>query len=150
MNAPQVGRNSPTSRNSRGGASGPGTATTNTVTMPAADHAVNVAYNQAPPACYTLMRSHTGQGSDPAATPDRSSGCGLGQYVAGERITLMATPAAGWRVAGWSGTNDDAGTGSMNTVTMPTMDHEVNVTYEAVTYRLYAPVALAGVKPGVR
>ncbi len=126
------------------------TAATNTVTMPAADHTVSVAYNQTPPVCYTLTRSHTGQGSDPVATPDRSPGCGVGQYVAGESITLTATPAGSWRVAGWSGTNDDAGTESANTVTMPTMDHEVNVAYEAVTYRLYAPVALAGVVAGIR
>jgi TolB protein len=123
-----------------------GLATTNSVTMPAADHTVSVTYNQAPPTCYTLARSHTGQGSDPTASPDRSADCDMGRYVAGEVLSLTATPAVGWRVAGWSGTNDDAATTMTNTVTMPTTDHEVQVTYEAVPYLLYAPVAFAGVE----
>ena len=124
--------------------------TTNTVTMPAADHAASVIYDQTPPTCYTLTRSHSGQGSDPVATPDRSAGCDLGRYVAGEAISLTATPAPGWRVVGWSGTNDDAATTMTNTVTMPTTDHEVSATYEAVPYRLYAPVAFAGAGAAAR
>ena len=120
------------------------TGAANSVTMPAANHTVTVVYEQAPPICYTLTRTHTGQGNNPVAAPALSAGCDAGQYVAGESITLTATPAVGWRVAGWGGTNDDGGTGITNTVTMPTTDHEVNVTYEAAPYRLYAPVALAG------
>ena len=125
-------------------------ATTNTVTMPAADHAASVIYDQTPPTCHTLGRSHSGQGSNPVASPDRSAGCDIGRYVAGEAISLTATPAAGWRVNGWSGTNDDAATTMTNTVTMPTTDHEVNVTYEAVPYLLYAPVAFAGAGAAAR
>ena len=121
-----------------------GTAATNTVAMPAANHTVTVAYDQSPPPCFTLTRSHSGQGSDPVASPNKSTGCGAGQYLAGEQITLTARPADGWVIAGWSGTNDDAATTMTNTVTMPTTDHEVNVTYEAVPYLLYAPVAFAG------
>jgi Tol biopolymer transport system component len=86
------------------------TAPTNTVTMPAANHAVSVVYDQAPPTCYTLTRSHIGQGSDPVASPNKSTGCGAGQYVEGELITLTAAPAVGWSVAGWSGTNNDGST----------------------------------------
>jgi hypothetical protein len=112
--------------------------------MPAANHTVSVVYDQSPPLCYTLTRSHTGQGGDPAASPDQSAGCDIGRYVAGEAISLTATPAAGWRVAGWSGTNDDVAMTMTNTVTMPTTDHEVQVTYQAVPYLLYAPVAFAG------
>jgi hypothetical protein len=112
--------------------------------MPAANHTVTVAYDQSPPPCFTLTRSHTGQGSDPVASPNKSTGCGAGQYLAGEQITLTATPADGWVIAGWSGTNDDAATTMTNTVIMPTTDHDVNVTYEAVPYLLYAPVAFAG------
>jgi hypothetical protein len=105
-------------------------ATTNTVTMPAADHSVSVAYEQAPPTCYTLTRNHSGQGNNPVATPALSAGCGTGQYVAGELVTLTATPATGWRVAGWSGTNNDASTATTNTVTMPAANHTVSVLYE--------------------
>ncbi len=125
-------------------------AMTNMVTMPAANHAVSVFYDQALPTCYTLTRSHTGQGSDPAALPNQSAGCGAGQYVAGESVTLAATPAAGWSVAGWSGTNDDGSAATTNTLTMPTADHEVIVAYEAVPYLIYAPVALAGDEPAAR
>ena len=98
--------------------------------MPAANHAVSVTYNQAPPTCYPLTRSHTGQGGAPVASPNKSTGCSAGQYIAGEDITLMATPAAGWYVAGWDGTNDDASVATTNTVTMPAADHAASVIYD--------------------
>ncbi len=107
-----------------------GTATTNTVTMPAGNHTVSVAYEQEPPPCYTLTRTHTGQGNNPIATPAFSAGCGTGQFVAGELISLTATPAVGWYVAGWGGTSNDAGTATTNTVTMPAGNHTVSVAYE--------------------
>ncbi len=106
-----------------------GASLTNTVTMPAASHTISAIYEQAPAVCYPLTRSHSGQGSDPTATPTRAAGCGAGQYVAGETITLTAAPSAGWRVAGWDGTNDDAGAGLTNTVTMPAASHTVTVIY---------------------
>ena len=127
-----------------------GTATTNTVTMPAANHTVSVTYQPAAPACYTLTRTHTGQGNNPVATPTLSADCGAGQYVAGESITLTATPATGWRVAGWSGTNDDAGTANTNSVIMPTTNHAASVTYEIARFLLYTPVALAASAPPAR
>ena len=105
------------------------TATTNTVTMPDAAHTVGAAYVQTAPTCYALTRSHTGQGSDPVASPGLSAGCGAGQYVAGEFITLTATPAAGWRVGGWSGTSNDGSTANSNTVTMPAAAHTIRVAY---------------------
>lgn len=82
-----------------------------------------------PPPCYILSPDHSGQGSDPVALPNRSTGCSTGQYIAGENITLTATPAADWRVAGWSGTNNDATITTTNTVTMPAADRAVTVTY---------------------
>ena len=106
------------------------TATTNTVTMPAANHTVSVSYEPIPIDCYPLNRSHTGSGSDPVASPAFSSGCGTGQYKAGEAITLTADPADGWHVAGWSNTNNDAGTATTNTVTMPGNEYSVSVAYE--------------------
>ena len=105
------------------------TATTNTVIMPAANHTASVIYEPAPPTCRTLTRTHSGQGSNPVATPAFSNGCGTGQYVAGENITLTATPTAGWYVAGWSGTNNDASTATTNTVTMPAANHTAHVNY---------------------
>ena len=114
------------------------TATTNTVTMPAANHVVSVAYEQAPPTCYTLSRSHTGQGNNPVTAPALSAGCGTGQYVAGELIALTATPAGGWFVTGWGGTNNDASTATTNTVTMPAADHAVSVDYQQASPTCYA------------
>ena len=114
-----------------------GTATTNTVTMPAANHTVSVTYQPAAPACYTLTRTHTGQGNNPVATPTLSAGCGAGQYVTGESIILTATPATGWNVAGWGGTNNDASTATTNTVTMPAAAHIVTIAYESAPILCY-------------
>ena len=106
-----------------------GTATTNTVTMPVGNHTVSVAYEQTAAPCYTLTRTHTGQGNNPIATPAFSVGCGTGQFVAGELISLTATPAVGWRVASWSGTSNDGSVSTSNTLTMPSSDHAIHVTY---------------------
>ena len=106
------------------------TNTTNTVTMPAGNHTVSVAYEQIPITCYTLTRTHSGSGNNPVATPASSTGCGTGQYTAGQSISLTASPAAGWRVAGWGGTNNDASTSTTNTVTMPAGNHTVTVIYD--------------------
>ena len=98
------------------------TSTTNSVTMPAANHAVSVAYVQTGPTCFTLTRNHTGQGNNPTAAPGKSTECGTGQYVAGENITLTASPTTGWSVAGWSGTNNDASTSTTNSVSYTHLD----------------------------
>lgn len=102
--------------------------------------------SMAPITCYPLNRSHTGSGSDPVASPALSSGCGTGQYKAGEFITLTAAPADGWHVAGWSGTNNDAGTATTNTVNMPTGAHTVSVIYTEIViptaFAFYVPAVL--------
>ena len=77
--------------------------------MPANNHTVTVNYVEIPP-CYTLSRTHTGSGSDPVASLTNSTGCPAGQYVAGAPISLTASPATGWRVESWSGTNSDSST----------------------------------------
>lgn len=105
------------------------TSTSNTLVMPAANHSVSVTYEELPPSCYTLTRSHTGSGSDPVASPSHSDPCGTGRYVEGELITLQANPGSGWRVAGWSGTDNDASTATSNTLVMPGRNHSVEVTY---------------------
>ena len=57
------------------------------------------------PTCYALTLSHAGQGSDPTASPVKSAACAAnGEYVAGEEITLSASPATGWEVGSWTGT----------------------------------------------
>ena len=98
--------------NSWSGTSGP---SSNTLTMPASAHAASVIYTEIPPTCYALTLSHTGNGSDPVPTPVNSSGCSANKFVEGENITLAATPASGWTIGSWSGTNGP----SLNTLTMP-------------------------------
>lgn len=110
------------------------TSTTNTVTMPAGNHTVTV--NYVGPTCYTLSRQHTGQGSNPTATPGNSTGCPNGQYTAGATISVNAVPAAGWAVTGWSGTNNNSSTSTTNTVVMPANNHTVMVNYGLTCYTL--------------
>ena len=114
---------------------------TNTVTMPAADHAASVIYARVP-TCYTLARTHTGEGSDPTAAPPNSPGCAAGKYIAGQAITLTAAPASGWRVSSWAGTTNNASTELTNTVTMPAADHTASVAYvriPATLRKLFLP-----------
>ena len=79
--------------------------------------------------CHALSLSHSGSGSDPVAAPAASTGCVAGSYLAGEVIALTAGPSDGWSVGGWTGTDDDGSTSTMNTVTMPAADHAAAVQY---------------------
>ncbi len=80
-------------------------------------------------ACYSLTSQHTGSGSDPSASPANSSGCSSGQYTAGASIQVTASPSSGWNVGSWSGTNNNASTSTVNTVTMPATNQTVMVNY---------------------
>jgi hypothetical protein len=82
--------------------------------------------------CYSLARSHTGSGGDPSASLANSTGCPVGQYIAGEYITLTAFPDVGWEVGSWSGTDNDASTSAVNYVTMPGSSHVVGVDYVSI------------------
>ncbi|MBV7326965.1 hypothetical protein KFU94_01625 [Chloroflexi bacterium TSY] len=94
------------------------------------------------PICYTLTLSHTGSGSDPVTTPNKSSGCGqVGEFVVNESITLTANPAAGWAVSNWRGTDDDSSMASSNTLTMPAADHTVQVVYQGMETPTVVPIA---------
>jgi hypothetical protein len=85
------------------------------------------------PTCYALTLSHSGQGSNPVAAPSNSTGCGAGQYVAGEVISLSgAVPDSGWEISGWSGTADDSSTASSNSLTMPAGAHSASVIYTEI------------------
>ncbi|MCB9137913.1 MAG: hypothetical protein H6642_06165 [Caldilineaceae bacterium] len=96
--------------------------------------------------CYTLTLSYQGDGSNPEATPAQSAGCPVGQFVDGQAVSLLADPAAGWRVARWSGTDYDAGTDLSNSLTMPRRDASASVTYELkpITYTLTTSTAGSG------
>ena len=122
--------------------------------MPAEARAVSVIYEEdAVVTCYALTRSHTGQGSDPTADPANSPGCGAGQYVAGTQIVLTAVPAAGWHVAGWSGSNDDAGTSTTNDLIMPSTEHTITVMYvksAEATFSALLPFVVNSVEPSRR
>jgi hypothetical protein len=104
-------------------------AITNTLTMPASDHNVVVTYVSGSPTCYPLSLAHTGSGSDPVAAPANSSGCAAGTYVAGEPISLTATPNVGYKVSGWTGTSNNSSTSNTNSLTMPAASHTASVTY---------------------
>lgn len=56
---------------------------------------------------------------------------GGGTYNHGQAVSLLATPAAGYRVKAWTGTDDDSSTANSNTVTM-TSDKSVTVQFEAI------------------
>ena len=86
------------------------------------------------PACYALTLSHTGQGSDPAASPANSAGCSSGQYAAGQAIQLSsAVPASGWQIGSWTGTTNDSSMAGTNSLTMPAGAQSVKVNVSPVT-----------------
>ena len=79
-----------------------------------------------------LTLTHSGSGSDPLASPTKSTSCNSpSQYVTGEAISLSANPAVGWTVSGWNGSAADNSTSNTNSLTMPTSDHTVQVIYAA-------------------
>ncbi|KPL18749.1 MAG: hypothetical protein AMJ93_13525, partial [Anaerolineae bacterium SM23_84] len=99
----------------------------------AADNACYEVVTSAPPTCYALTLGHTGQGSDPLATPANSTGCAAGEYVSGEEIQLSgAVPDAGWHIDSWTGTDNDSSTADSNTVTMPASAHAAAVNYTEI------------------
>ena len=108
----------------------------NTLAMPDADTTVTAAYE----ACFQLTATTSGQGDPIAASPVASDGCAPGMYVAGQSIVLSAAPAAGWAIAGWSGTANDTATTGTNTVTMPAAAKTVGIAYtETATPGLFLP-----------
>ncbi|KPK03064.1 MAG: hypothetical protein AMJ56_20175 [Anaerolineae bacterium SG8_19] len=80
--------------------------------------------------CYALTLSHTGQGSDPVASPANSTGCPAGKYRPGESISLSgAVASTGWHIVSWTGTDNDGSTASTNSLTMPNSSRTVAVNY---------------------
>ncbi len=114
------------------------TAGNNSVTMPAAAHVVMVTYT---PICYILTLTHTPAigGTNPTAVPANSAGCLAGQYVAGESITLSgATPATGYQIGSWTGTNNDALITGSNSLTMLAAARTVSVNYSPLPPNCFA------------
>ncbi len=97
--------------------------------------------------CNELALSHTGSGSDPVPSPAGSPECPVGTFLSGEAIGLTATPDPSWVVGGWTGTDDDASTSEMNSVTMPGSDHAVEVSYDLVCHKLTVTRSGQGSKP---
>ncbi len=111
------------------------TANPRTDTNVTADVDVTAKFDVIPSSCYTLIFSHTGQGSDPIGLPANSNGCAAGKFGEGETINLSgAVPDSGWEISGWTGTDNDGRKSSTNTVTMPANDHAVYVIYKIVFY----------------
>jgi hypothetical protein len=89
------------------------------------------------PTCFPLIIGHTGQGHNPTASPANSIGCPTGQYAVGTTISLSnALPDSGWRINGWTGTDNDSNTARDNTLTMPASARTVTVNYTQSEYTL--------------
>ncbi len=93
-------------------------------------------------ACYALALGHSGSGSDPVATPSGSPGCPAGSFTAGTAIGLLASPAPGWVVSGWSGTDADTAIAAGNSLTMPAMSHSASVSYQPTGFYTLSPCRL--------
>ncbi len=74
------------------------------------NRSVTVQFEQIPATQYQLSASVTGGHGSISPTS--------GTYNEGTVVTLTATPATGYRVHGWSGTNNNGSTANTNTVTM--------------------------------
>jgi V8-like Glu-specific endopeptidase len=94
--------------------------------------------------CFTLTLAHTGEGSDPSASPNKSAGCALSQYLPGTPISLTASPAAHWKMDSWVGTDDDLSTALTNTVTMQASNLTVTANYSLVCWAFSANVSPGG------
>jgi V8-like Glu-specific endopeptidase len=94
--------------------------------------------------CFTLTLTHTGEGIDPSALPDRSPGCALSQYLPGTPISLTASPAAHWKMDSWVGTDDDSSTALTNAVLMPASNRTVTANYNLICWAFSASVSPGG------
>ena len=106
---------------------------TNSLTMPVEGRGVDVTYELIPPPCYTLTLTSGANGGLATALPLKSDACTTnGQYVEGEGIALTSAPDVSYRVASWTGTDNDGSKASTNVLHMPGGNRTVNVTYELI------------------
>ncbi|HVT56773.1 MAG TPA: FG-GAP-like repeat-containing protein [Thermoanaerobaculia bacterium] len=92
---------------------------------------VQINVGQTPPTCYalTLGTNDPAGGGVPTAAPPNSTGCPAGQYIAGQTVQLTASPASGWTVGSWTGTQNDGSTASTNSTVMPASAWTAGVNY---------------------
>jgi len=113
-------------------------ANTNTVTM-STNKTVTVEFEQITVVFYNLTTSVTGGSGTIKPTS--------GTYTSGTVVTLTASPASGYKVKKWTGTENDSSTGNSNTVKM-NANKTVTVEFEqipvVVTYALTASVSGGG------
>jgi hypothetical protein len=79
--------------------------------------------------CHALTLSHSGAGSDPVTSLPGSPVCQAGEYYPDISLELVASPADGWTVKGWSGTSDDQSSAAVNSLIMPASNHAAAVIY---------------------
>ena len=111
------------------------TSDTNYLTMPGNNTTASVNYvldSGVPDGCYALTLTHTGNGSDPVASPSSSGGCPEGYYTAWTSLNLTASPAEDSGIANWNGTWYDASTSTTNGSQIQTSDKTVSVDYVIV------------------
>jgi hypothetical protein len=108
------------------------TATVNTLTMPSFNWLAFISYDHI---CYHLSLGYTGQGSMPTAT-NPVAYCPAGYFPWGYEVDVSANPAAGWQIAGWTGTEYDRSVNSPNFVIMPTQNYSAFVQYTPTPYLL--------------
>jgi hypothetical protein len=111
---------------------------TNLVTMPASSRTVTANYVALPAVCFSLTFFPSGAGGQPTASPISSVGCGNGEYIAGQAITLTAWPDPGNMVTSWTGTRNDAIVALNNKVIMPAAPQSILVTYGAIPAGCFA------------
>ena len=87
--------------------------------------------------CYLLTLSHTGSGSDPSPDQANSTGCSSGYYNAGVILILTASPASGYHVGGWTGTDNDLSTSEAVFMEIPAIDWTATVNYVTDTPTCY-------------
>ncbi len=97
----------------------------------AVEKRVQVTVGGSPSGCFplTLAANNLAGGTVPTATPPGSDPCAPGEYMPGTEIQLTATPADGWTVGSWAGTQNDGSTSDTNDLLMPASAHAVTVEY---------------------
>jgi hypothetical protein len=111
------------------------TAATNTVTI-SFPYNGHFAYAIEQHICYHLSLGFTGQGSALVATNPVAT-CPANYFPWGYPVTVSgASPATGWQIGGWSGTDNGASTSDTNVVTMPVGNQSALVQYVPIQYPL--------------
>jgi hypothetical protein len=101
------------------------TATVNTATMPSFNQVIYAHFEHV---CYHLNLGFAGSGNTPAVV-NPVGYCPTDYFPWGYEVHVIASPATGWTIGGWSGTRDDTTTSPVNFILMPTGNHVAFVQY---------------------